>query len=64
MSKTDFDTLIVFLLVTKVKDVNVFELSNELKITELRIKLLLDRAAVKFDKRTTEDAWTSLAKYI
>ena len=60
MSKTDFDTLIVFLLVTKVENVNVFELSNELKITESRIKSLLDRAAVKFDKRTAENAWTSL----
>ena len=62
MSKTDLDALIVYLIVKKGKDINSFDLSNEFKITESRVKSLLEQAAVKFDNRTMEDAWTDLLK--
>jgi hypothetical protein len=62
MAKTDLDTLIVYLLVKELNDINIFDLSNELKITESRIKSLLKRAAVKFDERTIDEAWIGLLK--
>lgn len=62
MSKTDLDTLIVYLLIKELNDINIFDLSNELKITESRIKSLLKRAAVKFDERTIDEAWIGLLK--
>jgi hypothetical protein len=62
MSKADLDALIVYLLVTKGPEINAFDLSNEFKITESRIKSLLESAAVKFDQRTLEKAWSDLLK--
>ena len=62
MAKTDLDTLIVYLLVKELNDINIFDLSNELKITESRIKSLLKRAAVKFDERTIDEAWIGILK--
>ncbi len=60
MAKTDLDALIVFLIVNELKEINSFDLSNEFKITEGRIKSLLERAAVKFDQRTIDQAWSAL----
>lgn len=60
MSKADLDALIVYLIVTKGTKINSFDLSNEFKITESRVKSLLELAAVKFDIRTIEQAWLAL----
>lgn len=60
MAKADFDALFVYLFVNNVTEINSFDLSNEFKITESRIKSLLERAAVKFDNRTKEEAWSDL----
>jgi len=60
MAKADFDALFVYLFVTNGTEINSFVLSNEFKITESRVKSLLERAAVKFDHRTKEEAWCDL----
>ena len=60
MSKTDLNALILYLFVSVNGNINSFDLSNEFKITESQIKSLLEKAAVKFDKRTIEQAWSAL----
>jgi hypothetical protein len=60
MSKTDLDALIVYLIVNEIGEINSFDLSNVFLTTEGRLKSLLERAAVKFDKRTIEEAWLDL----
>jgi hypothetical protein len=60
MAKSDLNALIVYHIVTETGEKNSFNLSNEFKITESQIKSLLERAAVKFDKRTIDQAWNAL----
>lgn len=60
MAKSDLNALIVYHIVTVTGETNSFVLSNEFKITESQIKSLLERAAVKFDKRTIDQAWSVL----
>jgi len=60
MSKSDLDSLILWLVANEQEEINSFELSNFFKITESRIKSLLESAAVKFADTKPHDAWSEL----
>ena len=60
MSKSDLDSLILWLVVNEQEEVNAFDLSNTFKITESRIKSLLETAAVKFDSTKPYEAWLKI----
>lgn len=60
MSKSDLDALILWLVASSQKEINSFELSNQFKIKESRIKSLLETAAVKFANTEASEVWPNI----
>jgi hypothetical protein len=60
MAKSDFDALLLWLLVREQPGTDLFNLSSQFRIREARIKSLLETAAVKFDQTTEQEAWQSI----
>lgn len=60
MSKSDLDALILWLIASSQREINSFELSNQFKIKESRIKSLLETAAVKFANIEYSEIWPTI----
>lgn len=64
MAKSDFDALLLWLVVSTQTNINSFEISNKFKIKESRVKSLLETAAVKFDNTDDFQAWLLILKIL
>jgi hypothetical protein len=64
MSKTDFDALLLWLVMSEQKEKDVFTLSDQFKIKESRIKSLLEIAAVKFESTDPVTAWSEILQIL
>ena len=63
MPKSDLDALILHLFVKYSKRrLNSFELSGLFKITESRVKTLLEIAAVKFETSSEQEIWMTIIR--
>jgi len=60
MAKADFDALFLWLIVREQEKIDIFNISTNFKITESRIRSLLEKAAVKFDQESKEDVFKSI----